>query len=248
MIKKRVETHKMNGKGIFTISLDFELFWGVRDKRSLDSYGDSILNVRKVIPRLLDTFQKYDVEVTFATVGFLFAANREELIKYFPAKKPNYEDENLSPYEDVVIEQVGESERVDYYHYALDLIRAIKERKVHEISTHTFSHFYCLETGQTKEDFESDIKAAISIGKKEGISIDSIVFPRNQYNEGYSGVLEKFGIKSYRGKEPVWFQDYQGDKETSIMQFRQVLREISFVLGCEATKDLRLGEIESGEE
>ena len=34
------------------------------------------------------------------------------------------------------------------------------------------------------------------------------------------------------------------DKETSIMQFRQVLREISFVLGCEATKDLRLGEIE----
>lgn len=34
------------------------------------------------------------------------------------------------------------------------------------------------------------------------------------------------------------------NKETSIMQFRQVLREISFVLGCEVTKDLDLGEIE----
>ncbi len=34
------------------------------------------------------------------------------------------------------------------------------------------------------------------------------------------------------------------NKETSIMQFRQVLREISFVLGCEVTKDLALGEIE----
>jgi len=34
------------------------------------------------------------------------------------------------------------------------------------------------------------------------------------------------------------------NKETSIMQFRQVLREISFVLGCEATKDLALGEVE----
>ena len=34
------------------------------------------------------------------------------------------------------------------------------------------------------------------------------------------------------------------NKETSIMQFRQVLREISFVLGCEATKDLALGEID----
>ncbi len=32
--------------------------------------------------------------------------------------------------------------------------------------------------------------------------------------------------------------------ETATAQFRQVLREISFVLGCEATKDLALGEVE----
>ena len=34
------------------------------------------------------------------------------------------------------------------------------------------------------------------------------------------------------------------DKETSTAQFRQVLREIAFVLGCEATKDLPLGKVE----
>lgn len=34
------------------------------------------------------------------------------------------------------------------------------------------------------------------------------------------------------------------NKDTSIMQFRQLLREIAFVLGCEVTKDLALGEVE----
>ncbi len=34
------------------------------------------------------------------------------------------------------------------------------------------------------------------------------------------------------------------NKETPTAHFRQVLREISFVLGCETTKDLALGEIE----
>jgi len=33
-------------------------------------------------------------------------------------------------------------------------------------------------------------------------------------------------------------------KETATAQFRQVLREIAFVLGCEVTKDLALGEVE----
>ncbi len=34
------------------------------------------------------------------------------------------------------------------------------------------------------------------------------------------------------------------DKNTSTAQFRQVLREVAFVLGCEVTKGLKLGEIE----
>lgn len=34
------------------------------------------------------------------------------------------------------------------------------------------------------------------------------------------------------------------NRETSTAQFRQVMREIAFVLGCEATRDLALGEVE----
>lgn len=207
----------MNDTGHFVISLDFELFWGVRDKRTLASYGESIANVQKVIPKLLNFFDLYNAKATFATVGFLFANSKEELLSYCPRQKPNYIDENLSPYADD-FNLVKESSKDDPYHYALNLIKLIKTHPQHEISTHTFSHYYCLEKGQTKQDFEADIKAAIAIASKEEIVIESIVFPRNQFNDAYKNILLKYGIKSYRGNEEVWFQSYQNEEDTSLLK------------------------------
>ena len=77
-------------KGIFTISLDFELFWGVRDHRTLDSYGENIRNVHHVVPRLLALFEKYDVHCTWATVGFLFCTDKNEMLTCLPAGRPSY--------------------------------------------------------------------------------------------------------------------------------------------------------------
>ena len=45
-----------NNFGKLVISLDFELFWGIRDKRSLEDYGDNLLNVHKVLPQMLEKF------------------------------------------------------------------------------------------------------------------------------------------------------------------------------------------------
>ena len=44
--------------GKFVISLDFELMWGVRDKRTINDYGQNILNVHQVIPQTLELFRK----------------------------------------------------------------------------------------------------------------------------------------------------------------------------------------------
>ena len=73
-------------KGIFTISLDFELFWGVRDHRTLENYGENILNVHQVVPRLLELFAKYNVHCTWATVGFLFFKEKQEMLSYLPSQ------------------------------------------------------------------------------------------------------------------------------------------------------------------
>ena len=85
-------------KGIFTISLDFELFWGVRDHRTLESYGENIRNVHHVVPRLLELFSKYDVHCTWATVGFLFFNEKKEMISKLPAERPTYKKMEYDPY------------------------------------------------------------------------------------------------------------------------------------------------------
>ena len=57
----------MNSYGRLVISLDFELFWGVRDKRNLEDYGDSLAKVSVIVPRMLELFREYKVKTTFAT-------------------------------------------------------------------------------------------------------------------------------------------------------------------------------------
>jgi hypothetical protein len=58
-----------NGK--LVISLDFELYWGVRDAIKLQDYTMHLAGVQKVIPLLLRLFKKYGINATFATVGFI---------------------------------------------------------------------------------------------------------------------------------------------------------------------------------
>ena len=75
-----------NGK--FIISLDFELMWGVRDKKDIKSYGKNIAGVQLVIPRILELFNKYDTKATFSSVGLLFFDTKKELIQNIPFIKP----------------------------------------------------------------------------------------------------------------------------------------------------------------
>ena len=70
--------------GNLIISLDFELFWGVFDVRSLESYKRQLDKVHSIVPQLIELSDKYDIKLTFATVGFLFAKNKSELIEFSP--------------------------------------------------------------------------------------------------------------------------------------------------------------------
>lgn len=204
----------MNGH--FIISLDFEKHWGVFDKKSVESYKTNLDNVDKVIDRLLELSDKYDVKLTFAIVGFLFAENKDELQTFCPQLKPTYINKNLSPYR--LIKKIGENETLDPYHYAANSIKKIINKKKHEIGTHTFSHYYCHETGQTPEQFEADLTAAIAIAKKYNIKPESIVFPRNMIeadkliDQPYLNICKNNGIKSFRGKEKAFIYNIHTTK------------------------------------
>src|ERR1700679_3073446 len=100
------------------ISLDFELFWGVRDVVGLDAYRDNLLGVRQAIPALLRLFAEREIHATWATVGFLFCRAKQELMATLPHRLPAYSDRSLSPYD---LTDVGQDEARDPFHFAPSL-------------------------------------------------------------------------------------------------------------------------------
>jgi hypothetical protein len=126
----------VNKFGCFVISLDFELFWGVRDRRTINDYGDNILGAREVIPEMVNLFSKYNVKATFATVGLLYCKNKEEINQYTPVLKPTYNNSFLSPFENNYLDSVDDNN--DIYHSAFDIIEGLKQENHIEIASHTF--------------------------------------------------------------------------------------------------------------
>jgi peptidoglycan/xylan/chitin deacetylase (PgdA/CDA1 family) len=187
--------------GALLISIDFELYWGVRDKRSLASYQENLAGVWQAIPRTLALFSEMDIHVTWATVGLLFCKDRREARHYAPGELPTYVTPGLSPYD-----YLASDEALDpRYHFCPELIDQIAACPNQEIATHTFSHFYCQEAGQTLDAFAADLDAALAVARDRRLRMRSIVFPRNQWNSAYLPALKRRGIQCFRGNEPNWF-------------------------------------------
>lgn len=211
----------MGGPGSFTISLDFELYWGVHDQRPMASYARNLLGARDAIPRMLQLFDRYGVHCTWATVGLLFFDRKDELIEHLPEERPRYANPALSAY--ARIGQIGPNERQDPYHYGLSLIEQIRDCPGQEIGTHTFSHYYCLEAGedaggQTEAIFRADLMAARRAAMRLGITPKSLVFPRNQYRTDYLEACRAAGIEAVRGNHPSWMFRAQARAEQGLLQ------------------------------
>jgi hypothetical protein len=200
--------------GTFTISIDFELYWGVHDKRTLRQYGRNILGARDAIPQMLEAFERYGIHCTWAIVGFLFFDDKEELLQHLPQERPRYANPALSPYP--LIAGIGPTERQDPYHFGLSLVRRIKDYPHQEIGTHTFSHYYCLEDGQTPETFRADLEAARRSAARLGITLRSLVFPRNQFSAEYLGICREAGIEAVRGNQQFWLFRSKGEADETL--------------------------------
>ncbi|MEO8590920.1 MAG: polysaccharide deacetylase family protein [Flavobacteriales bacterium] len=209
--------------GHFVISLDLELYWGMRDTRTLEAYGTNILGVRDALPRMLRAFDAHDVKATFATVGLLFFDDKEAMLRGLPGERPGYVNKALSPYTDH-FQRVGTNEAEDRFNFGASLVRMIQEHPTHEIACHTFSHYYCLERGQTEGEFAADLNAAKRAAASFGVELKSFVFPRNQYNERYLGICRAQGIITYRGNERSWlYQARNREQETTMRRGLRLL-------------------------
>lgn len=202
-------------QGIFTISLDFEIHWGVSDHHTIESYNENLRNVPAIVRRCLQLFRENGVHATWATVGMLFCENKEELFSYVqPEHRPDYVRKEISNY--IVAESAGKNELEDPYHYAPTLVREIINTPGQEMATHTFSHYYCLEPGQTPEAFSHDLGAAVAVAKKMNVQLKSIVFPANQFKQEHIEACKQHGILCYRGNYPSWMYQLKAKAEEGL--------------------------------
>ena len=213
----------------------------MRDVITIDDYRANLLGMRTVVPALLKLFDEYRIHATWAIVGFLFCETRDELIRASPERKPHYIDPRLSPYPH--IKHIGRNEHEGPFHYAPSLIKLIAASPHQEVGSHTFSHYYCLEKGQDKEAFRADLEAAKKITSRYRTSLESLVFPRNQFNKEYLSVCKDVGITAYRGNERSWI--YRAKSKEDESWFRRGVRLADAYIdisgqNCYSPEDLRL--------
>ena len=214
------------------ISLDFELLWGVRDHADQRTYGQNIFGARQAVPRILELFARQGLRATWATVGFLFCGTKEELVSALPEERPAYVNRRLSSY--TYLDEVGKDERSDPYYFAASLVDAIHKTPCQELATHTLSHFYCLEDGQTISAFEADLLSALRLADDQGISLKSIVFPRNQFTDAHLAVCALRGITHFRGNSEGWaYRAAKGADQTPTRRALRLIDAYSGILGSQ---------------
>jgi len=199
--------------GALVISLDFELHWGMRDHvdRQSPTYAE-LADSRAVVSDMATCFAQRGIHATWATVGFLFATTRSELLAHAPQVRPTYRRHEFDPYG----EPIGADERTDPEHLAGSLVREVASTTGQEVASHTFSHYYCLEAGQRREQFRADLAAARSAASLHGIELSSLVLPRNQWNPDYADIVLEQGFDCIRGPQPSWgHRARSGDEQSS---------------------------------
>jgi len=203
-------------KGIFTISLDFELLWGIFDKVG-NNYNLSYFEItRNIIPAMLETFVTNGIQATWATVGMLFAENEEEWRQYSPNQVPSYRDSKFSAYE-----FVSKSGLRPDVHFAPELINAIIDTPGQELGSHTYAHYYTMMRGQSPEQFRQDLQATQKISQdKFGKTLRSLVFPRNHINELYLPICLEEGYTQVRTNPSNWYWQETQHEDLSKKWFR----------------------------
>ena len=205
--------------GYFCVSLDFEMFWGMQDATTIAAYGAHILGGKRMIPAQLALFSEYGIHATWGIVGFLLAHDKEELLRYSPAKRPTYTLARRDPYRR--FDELGEDEAASPYYFARAMADEIMRTPHQTLGSHTFSHYYCDEKGQTPEQFIADLRAAVRIATDSAYPPRSLILPRNQCEDIYLQACAALGFVCFRGKEDNWI--YRRMKKESLLRAMRYL-------------------------
>ncbi len=190
-------------KGIFVFSADFEMAWAFRYSKKRSKVAVEMgEQERKNMPRILQHFDKYDIPVTWATVGHLFLndcnCTKNQLPHNTMPRPGFFENRNwLYKSGDWYQHDPCTDVNTNGAWYAPDLIDMILASETkHEIGSHTFSHIDCTYKNCTQKLMDAELKKCIELAKSKNIDIKSFVFPGGTF--GNYETLKDNGILCYR--------------------------------------------------
>ena len=177
------------GKGVFTLSLDCEGLWGVADHLGASTACINQSSLSEVYRYIEDVLSHHSIKATYAFTT-LFTQDEVNILKY----------------KDIIKSHVNEKD--DWYKYIYNALQNENlngwlgrdfylqaKKNGHEIAWHGFTHHPLGQT-TTENIVEFEIVESLKIFKKESISVNSIVFPRNDV--GHLKLLNDSGFNVYR--------------------------------------------------
>jgi peptidoglycan/xylan/chitin deacetylase (PgdA/CDA1 family) len=190
------------GRGVFTLSLDFELAWGSRD---LSDNIEPLLRLARVTREqvfhpLLELLESRGMSATWATVGHLFLPSaRREAGRLHPQLTPPRHA--WKPDWFAGVPEGDETSAPEFY--ARSLVQRLLQSG-QEVGSHGFSHPIYGDPGCTEEAARADLAAARAAAADMGVTLRSFVFPRNVH--GHLGLLREAGFTCWRPLEPAWYR------------------------------------------
>jgi peptidoglycan/xylan/chitin deacetylase (PgdA/CDA1 family) len=189
-------------RGLFTISLDFELIWGTLD-RGVDTFREACEREREVVvDRLLALLTDFEISATWCTLGHLFLDSCEPRDG---RKHPEIVPPTHAGIADWFEHDPCTSEASDPIFYGKSLVDRVLACPVpQEIGSHSFSHPRFGEPGCSRETASTELAECVRLARERGVELRSFAFPRNRV--GHLDVLREHGFTAYRGPDPAWYE------------------------------------------
>ncbi len=187
-------------RGVFTLSLDFELAWGKLDKSEWRNFQDICLREREAVGELLDIFHEFGVSASWCAVGHLFL---NKCTGHGQKKHPEIRRAAGSAEEVRFSRDPGSNEKEAPAFYGSELIDLIRRCPTkQEIGSHSFSHVIFTSCGRATA--EDEVDASLAAARQAGIEVTAFVFPRNRL--AHLDVIAQRGFRIFRSPEPSWHE------------------------------------------
>ena len=184
-------------EGGLCISADFEMAWAFRYSKRKVNPLKMANKERENIPVLLKLFAKYNMPITWATVGHLMLESCNKGDHNWMHRIPYFDDHWRFSSGDWFDDDPYSNYQKDSAWYAPDLMELILKSDVkHEIGCHTFSHIDCSYKNCPPQVLDDELTAWKKAASKWGVELNSFVFPGG--TAGNYEILKKHNVKIYR--------------------------------------------------